>query len=221
VTQTHRGLFESAQIAASIPIVHKDTVLGMTQLAHASGLYIVLLPTLLVGATAVLLRTFEPAAALDLVERFGCTFAWGLPAMMQFVVEEQVRSPRNVSSVHTVFVGGDSASVALQRRCREIFGVEMRDGYGLTESCPVIINPDTAIRAGSMDGQHGACKSGWWRGTMTLKQARPARFSFAVLPIALAIGTTPELRRTCSRMAGCALATSPHSMRMATSSKVA
>jgi len=150
VTQTHRGLFESARTATSIPIVHKDTVLGMTQLAHASGLYIVLLPTLLVGATAVLLRTFDPAAALDLVERFGCTFAWGLPPMMQFVVEEQVRSPRNVSSVRTVFVGGDSASVALQQRCREIFGVEMREGYGLTESCPVIMNTDMAVRAGSM-----------------------------------------------------------------------
>lgn len=98
----------------------------------------------------MLLRAFDPGVALDLIERFRCTFLWGLPPMLQFVVEEQVLSPRDISSVRTIFVGGDSASMTLQQRCREVLGLTLREGYGLTETCPVSFNPAAAVRAGSI-----------------------------------------------------------------------
>jgi long-chain acyl-CoA synthetase len=150
VVHTHRSLFDTALLTVSLPVVSGDTLLAMTQLTHASGLYIVLLPALHLGATAVLLRTFDPAAALDLIEQFNCTFAWALPAMLQFVVEEQVRHPRDVSSLRRMFVGGDTAPVMLQQRFLELFGVQLREGYGLTETCPVTFNPSAAVRTGSI-----------------------------------------------------------------------
>ena len=149
VTHTHRTLFETALLYASVPIGHDDTLFAVTQIVHASCLHFVL-TALHQGATAVLLRTFDPAAALDLVERFRCTHIWGLPAMLQFMVEEQARRPRDLSSVRTACAGGDTVPAALQRRLHELFDVPLREGYGLTESCPVTFNPSTDVRIGSI-----------------------------------------------------------------------
>ena len=149
VTHTPHTLLETALLAPT-PLGAGDTLLAMTQLMHASGLYCVLLPALRLGATAVLLRTFDPAAALDLIERFRCTYILALPAMLQFVVEEQGRRPRNASSLRTAFAGGDSAPVALQQRFHDVFGIELREGYALTETCPVTFNPSAGVRTGSI-----------------------------------------------------------------------
>jgi len=151
VTHTHRSLLETTTIiSAVIPVGPDDTQLVMTPLMHASCLNVGLLTALYQGATQVLLRTFDPAAALDLIERFRCTHIWGLPAMLQFVVEEQARHPRDVSSVHAAGAGGDSVPAALQQRFRGVFPVQLREGLGLTESCLVTANPSSGIRIGSI-----------------------------------------------------------------------
>jgi long-chain acyl-CoA synthetase len=150
VTHTHRTLFETVRLLTPDPVGPGDTLLVITQMMHASGLNFGLLPALHQGATTVLLPTFKPPAALDFIERFRCTFTVALPAMLNLVVEEQARSPRDVSSLRTVLAGGDTVPVALQRRFRDLFGIEVREVYGLTETAPVTLNPSAAIRTGSI-----------------------------------------------------------------------
>jgi long-chain acyl-CoA synthetase len=150
VTHTHRTLFETVRLLTPDPVGNGDTILVITQMMHASGLSLGLLPTLHQGATAVLLQTFQPAAALDFIERFRCTFTVALPAMLRLVVEEQARSPRDVSSLRTVVAGGDTVPVALQGRFHDLFGIEVREVYGMTETAPVTLNPSAAIRTGSI-----------------------------------------------------------------------
>ena len=149
VTHTHRSLFETAILWASEPIDPDDTVLAITQLMHASGLDLVL-TVLHQGATAVLLRKFDPATALDLIERFHCTYAFGLPAMLQFVVEEQAQHPRDMSSMRAARAAGDTVPAALQQRFQDIFIIQLHEGYGLTESAPVAFNRNGDVRIGSI-----------------------------------------------------------------------
>ena len=52
--------------------------LAISQLAHIAALTCVFIPGLIEGATIVLLRSFEAGAALDMVERFGCTYLFSL-----------------------------------------------------------------------------------------------------------------------------------------------
>ena len=150
VVHTHRSLFETTLLWASVAMDPDDTVLAVTPLMHASGLDLVL-TALHQGATAVLLRTFDPAAALDLIERFRCTYIWGLPAMLQVVVEEQAQRPRDVSSMRTAGAAGDTVPAALQRRFQDVFAIQLQEGYGLTESGgPVTVNPSADVRIGSI-----------------------------------------------------------------------
>jgi long-chain acyl-CoA synthetase len=146
---THRTLGEAIRLMVENILDPNDVVLTMTSMMHAIGLGC-LLSAIRLGRHAVLLPAFDPAAALDAIERFGCTFALGLPALLQFVVEEQVRSPRDTNSLRTVFAGGDRVPVDLQERFAAACGVPLREIFGMSETYMVCFNPLRAIRQGSM-----------------------------------------------------------------------
>jgi long-chain acyl-CoA synthetase len=151
---THRSLVETARICTRDFIEKYGTGgtergLVMTPMMHASGIY-VLLGSMYMSQSCVLLPMFEPAAVLDAIEQYRCTITMTLPALMQFVLEEQVRKPRDVSSLKLVFAGGDTVPVALQERTRELLGVEMLEGLAQTETGPGISNRLGAGKTGSI-----------------------------------------------------------------------
>jgi long-chain acyl-CoA synthetase len=152
---THRSLLAAAQINIHAIAAQfggqggTERGLIMTPMMHVSGLYS-LFCTMWLNQSSVLLPVFEPGAVLDAIEKFGCTVTLTLPALMQFVLEEQLRKPRNVSSLKVIFGGGDSVPVALQNRVREILGVELLEGLAQTETGPVMTNPILAPRPGSV-----------------------------------------------------------------------
>jgi long-chain acyl-CoA synthetase len=157
VTHTHRSLFHTAEIMARGLLGQTEIMLPMTQLMHAGALNCGLLPSIYLGAAVILLSGFDPAAILDAIERFGSTCLMGLPALMQFVVEEQARKPREVGSLRTAIAGGDTVSVALQDRFETLFGIPLQEIYGMTETLPITLNPKGARRPGSI----GSLKKGF------------------------------------------------------------
>jgi len=150
VTHTHRSLLASAEFMLGVAPDSMQTVLVMTQMMHASGINCDLLPAVLTGGTAVLLPAFDAPTVLDLIERHQCTFTMGLPALVQLLLEEQTRQPRDVSSLRTFIAGGDSVPVSMQQRFQKLFGIPLREGHGMTESLPTLLNPADAIRPGSL-----------------------------------------------------------------------
>jgi long-chain acyl-CoA synthetase len=150
VTHTHRTLLEIVTLISKAAPDCLRTMLVMSPMAYISGVAFGLLPAILAGGTCVLVRSFDPPLVLDLIERFRCTANFGVPAMVQLLVEEQMRKPRDVGSLGTFIVGGDSVPVSTQERFRELFGIPLREGYAMTETGPSICNPVDAIRPGSL-----------------------------------------------------------------------
>ena len=150
VTHTHRTLLCTAEIMARDVMDSSDVVAPMTQLMHAAALNVCLMPCIYVGASMALLPEFCPEAVLDAIERFRCTFLFGLPTLMQFVVEEQAGKPRQVGSLRTAISGGDSVPIALQDRFKMLFGIPLQEIYGMTETLPITLIPKGALRPGSM-----------------------------------------------------------------------
>ncbi len=151
VIHTHKSLLATAHISAqALDYKQDDSVLTVLPLMHAAALTCALVPAILSGADLVLIPAFDPAAILDAIQRFRCTMLPLLPALLQFVMAEQARNPRDVSSLQSLVVGGDSAPLTMQERAPELFGVPLQEVYGLTESVPLIINARDAIRPGSM-----------------------------------------------------------------------
>jgi long-chain acyl-CoA synthetase len=150
VMHTHVSLIGATQLMASLGLGGTDTMLAVTQMAHASALMCVVLPGISMGSTVVLLPAFDAAQALDLIERWRCTYGAFLPAMLRFVVEEQARKPRNVSSIRVCISGGDTVPVPLQERFRALFGITVREIYGMTETVPVTCIREGGLRPGSV-----------------------------------------------------------------------
>jgi long-chain acyl-CoA synthetase len=70
--------------------------------------------------------------------------------MVQALIEEQARKPRQVHSLRNFVGAGDSVPVSTQERFHALFGIPVREGYGMTEIGPSIANPADAIRSGSL-----------------------------------------------------------------------
>ena len=116
---------------------------------HISGLW-VMATALREGSPVVLLPRFEPGPALDAIERFGCTTMGGLPTMVLSMAEEQAKRPRRITTLCSVFGGGDAVSPVLQSRFKALFGTDLLEIYAMTEICPMCANPAGAPRNGSV-----------------------------------------------------------------------
>jgi long-chain acyl-CoA synthetase len=150
VTHTHCSLLNTAAMMVRETAGAENVSLAITQMMHAAALNMVVLPALYSGASAVLLPAYDPAAVLDAIERFRCSYALCLPALLQFVVECQAQQPRRVSSLKTVLAGGDTVSLPLQQRFQDLFGQPLQEVYGMTEAVPITVNPKSAVRQGSI-----------------------------------------------------------------------
>lgn len=150
VAHTHRTLMESVRIMCAAAPDSLQTVLVMTQMAYISAICFTLLPAIVTGGTCVLVPAFDAPLVLDSIDRFQCTFTFGLPSMVQLLLEEQARKPREVRSLRTFVAGGDRVPVSAQERFQALFGIPVREGYGMTETGPSICNPADAIRPGSL-----------------------------------------------------------------------
>jgi long-chain acyl-CoA synthetase len=98
---------------------------------------------------ALVLR-FEPRAVLQTIERRRCTAFLGLPATLQALTREASENHYDVGSLRLCIAGGDTVAVSLQEEFQRCFGVEVREGFGLTEAVPIIVNYPGRARTGSI-----------------------------------------------------------------------
>lgn len=150
VTHTHRTLAECIKLTHAFVTEGLESALVMTQMAFLSAICVTLLPAMAKGGTSILIPAFEAPSVLDLIERFQVAYTFGVPSMVQALIEEQAQKPRQVSSLRTFMGAGDSVPVRMQERFQTLFGIPVREGYGMTELGPAIANPADAIRSGSL-----------------------------------------------------------------------
>lgn len=149
VELTHGAFVEICKSIRSEVVVDGGPGICMTPIVHIAALSQAL-GSIAAGVGVVLLPGFDPGRFLDAIERHGCTSTMALPSLLQFVLAEQSRHPRNLSSLRTVLAGGDKAPSSLHRQFSELLGFPLQEYYGLTEAGCVSVNPKHAVREGSM-----------------------------------------------------------------------
>src|SRR5690606_23913991 len=77
---------------------------------------------------------FEPAEALELVERHRVTVHYGVPTVFITELRDPSRARRNLSSLRTGIVAGAPVSDELVRRIRNEFCPDVQVAYSLTET---------------------------------------------------------------------------------------
>ncbi|HEY8525198.1 MAG TPA: AMP-binding protein [Acidimicrobiales bacterium] len=135
---THGNLLANVeQILAAAPAAAPDDVaLGAQPLFHVFGLNALLGVVLHTGGSVVLVDRFEPRAVLDLVVDRGVTVVTGAPAMWAALAE--VAAGDEMANVRVALSGAAPLDPVVHRAVTDRLGVDLRQGYGLTEAAPVV-----------------------------------------------------------------------------------
>ena len=130
VEQTHTLLLSTFDLTA------EDTVLGCLPLFHTFGQTCALNTSLRAGAKVVLLPKFSGEAALRALIDNECTIMMGVPTMY-IALLEAAKTTDDRPKLRYAVSGGASLPLSIIERFKDVFGVEIYEGYGLTETSPV------------------------------------------------------------------------------------
>ncbi|MDX1428838.1 MAG: class I adenylate-forming enzyme family protein [Rhodothermales bacterium] len=138
VVLTHSNLVSTnAATASALEMGRDDVVLIAVPMFNIFGLG-TLVASLSVGASVVLMDTFEADESLRLIERWGVTVVNGVPTMFVLQLREELLEGLDLSSVRTGIVAGAPVSDELVRQARERFVPDLEIAYGMTETSPTV-----------------------------------------------------------------------------------
>jgi fatty-acyl-CoA synthase len=127
--------------------------LAVLPLFHTGGLNCYTNPVLHAGGTALIMRAFDPAAALELISdpKRGINSFFGVPSIYQFMAQHPAFADSDFSRLIIGGVGGAPMPVPLLKAWEQR-GVALQQGYGMTETSPAVLTldrEDAARKAGS------------------------------------------------------------------------
>ncbi len=119
-----------------------DVHLVTLPLFHSFGQTVQMNAGFSMGATLVLLRRFDPEAALELMARHRVSVFAGVPTMYWALLTAPDSGVDLASMLRLAISGGAAMPVEVLTRFQETFGVSVREGYGLSETSPTVtFNP--------------------------------------------------------------------------------
>src|SRR5665213_1128176 len=140
VMLTHRNLLFLATVSAKIrTLTPDDRLLGVLPMSHAVGLSVVLLGTLVSGATLYMSPRFDPMTARKTLEQV--TVALGTPAMFSQVLEyAKLRRLATLKfpALRIISSSGAPLHADLKAKVEQLFGLPLHNGYGISECSPTI-----------------------------------------------------------------------------------
>ena len=136
---THLNVTMNVQVGMLSPFdFHDDDVLlGCLPLFHTFGQICGMATCFRAGATMVLMERFDADRALELMTEQRCTVLMGVPTMYVALLAAAARGtvrPR----LDRAYSGGSALPVTVLAEFEEVFGCPIYEGYGLTETSPVV-----------------------------------------------------------------------------------
>jgi acyl-CoA synthetase (AMP-forming)/AMP-acid ligase II len=114
-----------------------DRFAAMMPMFHTAQLNAFCTPAIMVGATIHVLRGFDPAALLGLIERERITQIFGLPMMYRAMLDHESFKKSDLSSLRRAVYAMAPMPDDLIRRCLDGFGCDFALLFGQTEMSPI------------------------------------------------------------------------------------
>jgi long-chain acyl-CoA synthetase len=150
---THANLERNCEIARGLFGLGAEAItLGALPLFHSFGQTCALNATIVGGGTLTLIPRFDPAKALEIIERDRVTVFEGVPTMYNAMLHCPDASRYDTSTLEVCASGGAAMPVEVMHGFEEKFGCKVLEGYGLSETSPVASfnHPDRERKPGSI-----------------------------------------------------------------------
>jgi fatty-acyl-CoA synthase len=128
-----------------------ERTLALAPLFHIGGLNGTVNPTLLRGGCAVVVRRFDPAATLAVIEDQRVTSFFAVPAMLDAMARLPEFRTRDLTALRTIGAAGAPVPLPTLRTWLDR-GVTVQQAYGMTEASPgatVLDSADAVRKVGS------------------------------------------------------------------------
>ena len=147
------ALEELTPIGDGYDLSSDERAIAVIPFFHIYGMQAMLNGTLRFGRTCVTMPRFDLEQFLGLVQRYRINQLWAVPPVIQALARHPVVERFDLSSLTRVGSGGAPLAPAAQQRARERLGLDVGQGYGITESGFGV----AVERRGSMSGKPGSC----------------------------------------------------------------
>jgi long-chain acyl-CoA synthetase len=136
---THFNLAYNAEYCANglLRLTPETVGLAVLPLFHSFGQTLLQNAILVAGGTVVLMPRFDPCVALGLMQRHGVTLFAGVPTMYFALLNHPKASAYDLSSLRLCISGGAPMPVEVMTAFDQRYGVDILEGYGLSETSPV------------------------------------------------------------------------------------
>ncbi len=136
LTSNLRQLIERPREGANI--IPDDVVLVHLPLFHIYALHVLMNGAIGAGATQVMMGRFDMEVFLGLISRHRVTIMFTVPPVAQGLTIYPGVSNYDLSAMRVGFVAAAPTSADLQKRVTESLGFPIMQGYGLTETSPLL-----------------------------------------------------------------------------------
>jgi long-chain acyl-CoA synthetase len=151
---THANLTENVRVTAETlaQVDENDVILGALPLFHSFGQTCGLNTAVFKGACLTMVPRFDPAKALEVIQRDKVTIFEGVPTMYTAMLHCDKRNEFDTSCVRLCISGGSAMPVEVLKGFEKEFDCKVLEGYGLSETSPVASfnHPDKERKPGSI-----------------------------------------------------------------------
>jgi long-chain acyl-CoA synthetase len=140
VMLSHRNVLFAARVSTLLRGTGpQDRVYAVLPMSHIVGFSILLVATLMGGATAHLVPRYDAAALVNAIAEDGITHLYGVPATYQRLLEfKAIKGIAKLErgSLRRLLVAGAPLDLGLKRGVEQEFGQPLLNNYGITECSP-------------------------------------------------------------------------------------
>ncbi len=133
----------------------RDTILLIVPMYHANA-WGVVYSAPAVGAKLILPGPrLDGASVYELMESEQVTYSSGVPTVWQMLLQHMKTTGAKFSTLKRITVGGSACSLSMIRAFEDEYGVEVIQGWGMTETSPLatVSTPDAQIAALDREAQ--------------------------------------------------------------------
>ncbi len=137
VMLTHKNMHSNALACVELfELTPEDRVITVLPIFHVFCMTVCMNASILSGATMLILQKFSPNEVIETISKYKATVFAGVPTMYNFLLQVSTDSEK-FSSLRFCVSGGAALPVAVINGFKEHTGIQIQEGYGLSESAPV------------------------------------------------------------------------------------